>query len=177
MSDRSTKPIRLYDCLYIPSCPINLFSGFKLVQAGGYIKGGFLRTKDHKEICRHDHRLFIIEGEKEAGVSDNSDIDDIDESVALPAALERAEPNIELWHRRLGHLSFGSIQKTKKLVKGLDFKEKDTPPTVIRLCDLCKKGRLIRHVRRQIDYRPLHALDVLYIDVVMLTPRSFPSRA
>ena len=99
LSDGSTKPIRLYDCLYIPSCPINLFSGFKLVQAGGYIKGGFLRTRDHKEICRHDRRLFIIEGEKEAGVSDNSDVDDdIDESVAFSAALERVELNIELWY-------------------------------------------------------------------------------
>ena len=31
-------------------------------------------------------------------MSDNSDIDDINESVIFPATLERAEPNIELQH-------------------------------------------------------------------------------
>jgi hypothetical protein len=55
------KTIELLDCLYMPNCPINLFSAKKLYNAGGYIKDGRLWTKTDKEICQIDKRLLIIE--------------------------------------------------------------------------------------------------------------------
>jgi hypothetical protein len=63
------------------------------------------------------------------------------------------------------------------LVTGLDFQDKEVPSIVTRLCDSYKRGRLIRSVRKRIDNRPLYVLDRVYIDVVMVTPKSFPGKA
>jgi hypothetical protein len=76
----------------MPNCLINLFLVKKLYNVGGYIKDGRLWTKTDKEICQIDKRLLIIE-EKEELI------------VAYPAILKIVELDIELWHRRLGHLS------------------------------------------------------------------------
>jgi hypothetical protein len=51
------------------------------------------------------------------------------------------------------------------------------PPIVTRLCDPYERGRPIRSVRKRIDNRPLHALDQVYIDVVMVTLKSFLGKA
>jgi hypothetical protein len=51
------------------------------------------------------------------------------------------------------------------------------PPIVTRLCDSCERGRLIRSVRKRIDNRLLYALDRVYIDVVIVTPKSFLGKA
>lgn len=150
------------------------------------MKDNKLWTKDDKEIAQLDERLFIIKAEKNSAespylegengqvVSDSECSESSDEPIAYPAALEKAEPNIELWHRRLGHLSLDSIRKTKEMVKGLDFKKKESPPLVTRICEPCEKGRPIRKVRKSTNHIALHALDEIHIDVVMLTPRSFP---
>lgn len=110
LSNGTTMSIRLYNCLYMPSCPINLLSAFKLYNMGGYMKDNKLWTKDDKEIAQLDERLFIIEAEKNSAespylegengqaVSDSECSESSDEPIAYPAALEKAEPNIELWH-------------------------------------------------------------------------------
>jgi hypothetical protein len=136
LSDGSIKTITLYDCLYMPTCPVNLFPAYKLLKAGGYMKDHMLWTKDDKEIAQLDQKLHIIEAD------DNNEVDsllgspqqsDNPTAVAYPAALSRAGPDIELWHRRLSHLSFEGIQTTKDIVRGLVFKEKEDPPNNVNI--------------------------------------------
>jgi len=103
--------------------------------------------------------------------------DDCEDIVAYSAALEQIDPDIELWHWRFGHLSLDSVRATRKLVTGLDFQDKEVPPTVTRLYDSCERGRPIRSVRKRIDNRLLHALDRVYIDVVIVTLKSFLGKA
>jgi hypothetical protein len=139
-----------------------------------------LFTKDGSEIGFYDNKLRITkapDSQHESDQDDASDTDDCEDSVAYPTALEQIDPDIELWHRRFGYLSLESVRATRKLVTGLDFQDKEVPPTVTRLCDSCERGRLIRSVRKRIDNRPLHALDRVYIDVVMVTPKSFLGKA
>jgi hypothetical protein len=140
-----------------------------------------LFTKDGSEIGFYDNKLCIIEAPDSQHESDQDDAldtdDDYEDSVAYPAALEQIDPDIELWHRRFGYLSLDSVRATRKLVTGLDFQDREVPPTVTRLCDSCERGRLIRSVRKRIDNRPLYALDRVYIDVVMVTLKSFLGKA
>jgi hypothetical protein len=178
LSDGTTKTIRLYNCLYIPTYPINLFSCYRLLQKGGYIRDGYLFTKDGSEIGSYDNKLRIIkapDSQDESDQDDASDTDGYEDSVAYPTALEQIDPDIELWHRRFGHLSLDSVRATRKLVTGLDFQE--VPPIVTRLCDSCERGRPIRSVRKRIDNRLLHTLDRVYIDVVIVTLKSFLGKA
>jgi hypothetical protein len=144
------------------------------------MRDGYLFTKDGSEIGSYDNKLRIIKAPDSQHESDQDnasdiDTDDYEDSVAYPAALEQIDPDIELWHRRFGHLSLDSVRATRKLVTGLDFQE--VPPTVTRLYNSCERGRPIRSVRKQIDNRPLYTLDRVYIDVVMVTPKSFLGKA
>jgi hypothetical protein len=61
LSDGTTKTIRLYNCLYIPTYSINLFSCYRLLQKGGYMRDNYLFTKDGSEIGFYDNKLRIIE--------------------------------------------------------------------------------------------------------------------
>jgi hypothetical protein len=138
-----------------------------------------LFTKDGSEIGSYDNKLRIIKAPDSQYKSDQDDASDTDDDyediVAYPTALEQIDPDIELWHRRFGHLSLDSVRATRKLVTGLDFQE--VPPTVTRLYNSCERGRPIRSVRKRIDNRPSHALDRVYIDVVIVTPKSFLGKA
>jgi hypothetical protein len=57
--------LTLYDVIYMPQCPINLFSLHKLNKLGGYLKGDkiiFLQDgKKEAELCQVDEDLFLIE--------------------------------------------------------------------------------------------------------------------
>jgi hypothetical protein len=181
LSNRTTKTIRLYNCLYIPTYLINLFLYYRLLKKGGYIRDSYLFTKDGSEIGSYDNKLYIIKAPNSQHESDQDDAldtnDNCEDTVAYPAALEQIDPDIELWHQRFGHLSLDSVRATRKLVTSLDFQDKEVPPTITRLCDSCERGRLIKSVRKRIDNRPLHALDRVYIDVVIVTPKSFLGKA
>jgi hypothetical protein len=142
------------------------------------MRDGYLFTKDGSEIGSYDNKLRIIkapDSQHEGSQNNALDTNDYEDSVAYPAALEQIDPDIELWHRRFGHLSLDSIRATRKLVTGLDFQE--VPPTVTRLCDPCERGRPIRSVRKRIDNRLLYALDRVYMNAVMVTLKSFPGKA
>jgi hypothetical protein len=71
LSDGSIKTITLYDCLYMPTCPVNLFSAYKLLKAGGYMKDHMLWTKEDKEIAQLDQKLHIIEAD------DNNEVESL----------------------------------------------------------------------------------------------------
>jgi hypothetical protein len=139
---------------------------------------GYLFIKDGSEIGSYDNKLRIIKAPNSQDESDQDnalDTNGYKDIVAYSAALEQIDPNIELWHQRFGYLSLDSVRATRKLVTGLDFQE--VPPTVTRLCNSCERGRLIRSVRKQIDNRLSHALDRVYIDVVIVTLKSFLGKA
>jgi hypothetical protein len=70
LSNGITKTIRLYNYLYIPTCPINLFSYYRLLQKGGYIRDGYLFTKDESEIGSYDNKLCIIKAPNSQDESD-----------------------------------------------------------------------------------------------------------
>jgi hypothetical protein len=142
------------------------------------MRDGYLFIKDGSEIGSYDNKLRIIKAPDSWGESDQdnaSNTNGYEDIVAYSTALEQIDSDIELWHRRFGHLSLDSVRATRKLVTGLDFQE--VPPIVTRLCDPCERGRPIRSIKKRIDNRLLYALDRVYIDVVIVTPKSFPGKA
>jgi hypothetical protein len=97
-NDKSTKLI-LYDVVYMPQSPVNLLSGQKLMALGGYARNGMILSKLDKELCQLDSDLFVIETPRYL-------------AFVLPAAIKKAPVDIELWHRRLGHLGLDTVRAT-----------------------------------------------------------------
>jgi hypothetical protein len=62
---------------------------------------------------------------------------------ALPASLEKIQPNIELFHQRFGHLSLDNIQATRKMVTGMEFKDLEKEPPYEKICEPCELRRPI----------------------------------
>ena len=89
------------------------------------MRDGYLFIKNESEFGSYDNKLYIIKAPNSQHESDQDDAsdtdDDCEDTVAYPAALEQIDPDIELWHRRFGHLSLDSVRATRKLVTGLDF--------------------------------------------------------
>ena len=61
LSNGKNNPFELKNVLYLPECPVNLFSGHKLLNAGGYLKDGIMYGPDGVEFATYDHSLYINE--------------------------------------------------------------------------------------------------------------------
>ena len=51
----------LKNVLYLPECPINLFSGDKLLKVGGYMRDGKMFGPDGIEFATYNNSLYINE--------------------------------------------------------------------------------------------------------------------
>jgi hypothetical protein len=89
--------LTLFDVIYMPESPINLLLGMKLMAVGGYARDGKLLLKGDQELCQFDLGLLLIENPRYL-------------AFVLPAAIEKAPVDIELWHRRLGHLNLDAVK-------------------------------------------------------------------
>ena len=151
-SNGSVRVLECYNTLYMPQSPVNLYSGLKLNKLGGYQRGNMLLTSSDKEICAVDDKLFILEEASEPSVYVTGH--------ALPAAIEKAPIDIELWHRRMCHAGFQAIRDTQGSVVGMKFKETKTGRT--RVCAPCEKGRPVRKTnKKSARPRPTKALQEL----------------
>lgn len=155
-----TRKLKLIDVLYLPSCPLNLFSGRKLYNQGGYIGNqGSVFDSNNLEIATVDCNLFINEETRK---------------FAFPAALHQAKPSLKLWHRRLGHLRLKNVKITEKITKGIrydtDAETNSSSEDKTVLCEPCEMSRPMRHVRKSITPRNLSPFDQVSVNVVMIKP-------
>lgn len=157
LSNGGKLTLKLFDVVYMPQSPINLLSGKKLMALGGYARNGMLLSKSDRELCQLDSQLLVIENPRYL-------------AFVLPAAIEKAPIDIELWHRRFGHLGLETLRQTQNMVKGLIFQKK-TPPLVTRVCDPCEKGRPLKFINKKAVRRATSALERVHLDVVHITPR------
>ena len=156
-SNGTINTLKLFDVVYMPQSPLNLLSGLRLMARGGYARDGKLLSKDDQELGQIDSSLLLIENPRYL-------------AFVLPAAIEKAPVDIELWHRRLGHLNFDTVKATQGMVKGLIYQKK-TPPTVTRLCDPCEKGRPLKFINKKSMRHATEALARVHVDVIHITPR------
>ena len=92
-------------------------------------------------------------------------------SLALLAALEQAKPFLALQYRRLGYISLKNVRKTQKITKGIQFKEQGELQETI-LYEPYELRKPIRYTRRTTLKRPLNLLDLVYVDIVIITIKS-----
>ena len=100
-----SKPLKLElkDVLYLPSIPINLFSGqlFKKYTRGGYLKKGVLYTSSNKPVAlikttKSGHFLKVVK----------------EPIFALLSSVSSKLKSLDLWYRRLLYTSINSIKET-----------------------------------------------------------------
>ena len=154
------RKLPLTNVLFMPQCPVNLFSGRKLYSQGGYVGNqGCMFDSNHMEIATVDEKMLICEKPR---------------TYALPAPLHNTKPSIILWHRRLGHLGLKNVKLTEKIADGIKYScekpsESDSVEKTI-ICESCELSRPLRHVRKTITPRNLAPFDQISVDVLMIKP-------
>ena len=157
--------LTLEKVLYMPDVPVNLFSGRRLLDGGGLIGDGVLLSPPNKngvrkEMCQYDDCFFIIEEDMTRAMP-----------ALLPAALRTAGIDIELWHRRFGHLGLDNLRQTQRITRGMELRKREEA-LQMKLCEPCEMAKPIRHVRKTV--RPercvLRIFDQIHADVVKIKP-------
>ena len=161
--DGGNSRTKLKNVLYVPSLPVNLFSGSIITKHGAYYCGRTMTIRkagDDTEIAAiklNDSTPFLRTH------SENS-------SLALHAT---NKPTTETWHRRLGHLGYDNVLKTALQTTGIKLGdvEMQRPGTACRSCILSKSQRT---VSRKPQTRARHAFDTLHTDVIgPITPKGY----
>lgn len=158
------KPLKLElkDVLHLPSVPVNLFSGqlFEKRTAGGYLKKGTLYNGRDEPLAQIEstgsgHFLKIVKEPR----------------FALLARSIKSKPvPLELWHRRLLHVSDESVKDTADITKGILIEASQSEPG---LCHACRIGNPIRGVSRTPQERKQKPFDLVHLDVEKVTPTGF----
>ena len=82
-----------------------------MLKVGGIIRRDNLTDNKGRVLCQLQD-LYIIEEARE---------------MAYPTTIETAIPNIELYHRRLAHLSLANVRATQRITAGMKFTENKKP--------------------------------------------------
>jgi hypothetical protein len=152
------KSLVLTDVLYMPSFPVNLFSGVILYTSGGSICGKTSTLKDRLDevICKIDisaEGLFLEAGSFYTAFS-------------RPTIFYASQDEQRLWHRRLSHLGYQNVRKTASMTKGMPDFNQSPLESMHPLCHTCKISKSVRTISQESQQRAQHAFDVIHTDVV-----------
>ena len=158
-TDNSTIVLKLENVFHMPNLTVNLLSGPTIMEKGLYIDGLTQTIRyeyDKSEICKvQPLRKAIRICTVIPGQTDQP-------SHALTAAAQ----SIEVWHRRLGHISFENVRKTAQITKGIEIGPQNGPKNEKPACKPCIISKAVRTQSKQPQQRCEHAFDKLHVDLL-----------
>ncbi|XP_062541494.1 uncharacterized protein LOC134209531 [Armigeres subalbatus] len=129
---------------------VNLLSVSRICQKGYCINF----TKDACEV-KHESTGEVIATEREKdGLYQLNQVGQSSACVARPAT------NLELWHRRLGHLNVDSVKRLPAMVTGME-----TPNGKMSTCVPCVEGKHQRSPFKSSGSKAREVLEVIHSDV------------
>lgn len=126
-----TESVDVNDILHIPKLSANLLSVYRMVCQGNTI----VFDVDGCKIYNRNKKLLVTI-KPENGIYKLCA--PIDEVCMLANSIET---NAMMWHRRLGHLNFGTLCKLNEAVVGVNIKGNDMQIKQCKVCDLGKQQR------------------------------------
>jgi hypothetical protein len=77
-----------------------------------------------------------------------------------------AAQSIDVWHRRLGHISLENVRKTAQITKGIEIGPKNGPKIEKPTCKPCLVSKAVRTQLKQPQQRCEHAFDKIHADLL-----------
>ena len=157
---RGDVEITLADVLIVPGAPYNLLS-WKQMKAHGVqmtSAGEQLLLKRHKKII----------GEAKEGADGLPTLECEFEAKLSVKALAAGKGSAELWHARLGHLSYSTMARMVRngTVQGLEVSERELKSKTEEACDVCIKAKHTAASHPASDTRASRPLELVHSDLM-----------
>lgn len=165
---RKEKVITLSNVYYAPGFHVNLVSYARLKEKGGHWSEEAGYIEDHNAIPIVSLKLW-----KSAGlwVFDQPGRAPLRTANAVRSSSspKQSAASAEVWHRRLGHPQYKTVQQVAKLVEGVTI---DARTEDHAICETCHLGRSDRQVSRRPIGRVFGPLGRVHFDLIQL-PRAY----
>jgi hypothetical protein len=163
---KQERVITLSDACYAPGFHVNLVSYAKLKDKGGKWceSGGYIQ--DHEAIPIVSLRLWLDVGLWVFDQPEREAIRNVVNAVRSSSTPLNETASAELWHRRLGHPQYKTVQQMTKLVDGVTI---DGNHEAQAICETCQLGRANRQVSRRPRGRIFGRFGMVHFDLIQLS--------
>ena len=160
--------INLKDTLFIPEFPVNVMSGLRLYKNGGWIDGHDLYDSTG-DVFGHLHvgrdGLYVNTG---GSASPNQSINGPQLEMHNHSISSKQCLDVDLWHRRLGHVNLHQVSQTAKITKGVFCgRRHDHKP--LGYCLACDTSKALRWSPRNRRKRATKA-GFIHVDTFKVNP-------
>jgi hypothetical protein len=151
--------LQLNDVIYAPNMHSNLFS-----LAAAYDKGYETRITPGYGLRIFHREVLVATSVRVAGGLFRLKTP-INSAFALALAAQVTETtrelDINIWHRRMGHLGEDNVRKLAKMVEGMGIKTR----TSVGVCEACLEGKQHRQPSHQPGTRATEPLELIHSDL------------
>lgn len=150
-----TQIVEASNVLYIPNLVANLLSVHKIVENGNTVsfnKNGCIIRNQHGQIiasCKPTNGTYKLKSN--------------DETCLL--AGNKNDDDAFIWHRRLGHINYGYLQKMRNSEIGVTFKVNNDDAKRIKSCEICPLAKLTKTPFKASNSETKEILELIHSDV------------
>ncbi|KAH7485925.1 hypothetical protein FOMA001_g3997 [Fusarium oxysporum f. sp. matthiolae] len=139
-------PVNLKDTLFIPEFPVNVMSGLRLYKNGGWIDGNDIYdpTGDVFGLLRIGRDGLYVNTEVGKTAVSNQAVSELQPEPCNHHIVSSKQClDVDLWHRRLGHVNIYQVSQTAKITRGMfcDSHHNHEPFNYCLACDIAKALR------------------------------------
>lgn len=146
------------DVLLVPELCVNLLSVSQMVRKGNKV----VFDKNGCKVYNSTNEAVVTASE----VNGMFKLDQPEDNMAMVNIVKESQ-SIELWHRRLGHLNFNSLEKLKSVGADGIVLTKNTSHTkkILEGCSTCLQGKQTRLPFKHVAVRATKMLELIHSDV------------
>lgn len=147
-------PIEMHDVQVIPELSVNLISVNQIVKRGHEVKF----SMDGVQVINPSGQVI-------ATGSRHNDLFKLDQLVSRRALACSSSENLDLWHRRMGHLNIKSLHRlTNGMVTGMEVSKHPTAKVDLK-CKVCAMGKQTRLPFPKSGSRANELLELVHSDI------------
>lgn len=137
------------DVQFIPNLSTNLLSVSEIVKKGHTVifknAGCTVMNRENETVATGSHKEGLFK---------------LDQREIQKVFVSKSITNCELWHKRMGHLNYQSLEKLKNLSTGIEYTVKARND-----CKICSLGKQIRLPFSKVGSRASQILEVVHSDI------------
>ena len=166
--DKSNRmfPLHLENVLYVPKMRKNLMSIMSITKNGHKThfndKGGYFNIKGEGKVFipfQTEGKLYTLTCYTPDSIESESDMPELI-FVSEEVNSAKDENDLDLWHKRLGHVGKGMIKRLVEHVEGMSIEHDDNTD-----CDVCSQTKMVKKSFGNSERKTTKPLELVHSDI------------